>query len=68
MRQRGVGVSPSDVKDITMSVCSDDKNIRSDSQCQPFSPIIPHGQGQVHTGTPRTPTSIVGVCGLYKQQ
>ena len=32
-----------------MYVCSDGKNIRSDSQRQPFSPMIPHGQEQVHT-------------------
>ena len=30
--------------------------------------MIPHGQGQVHTGTPRTLTSTIGANGFYKQQ
>ena len=61
-----VGSQPSAVKDITTSVCSDGKNVRSDSQWQPFSQMIPHGQGQVHIGTPRTPNSTIGANGLYK--
>jgi len=57
MIQRGVGAPPSAVKDITTSVCSDGKKVQSDSQRQPFSPMIRHGQGQVHNGTPCTPIS-----------
>jgi len=43
MRQRRVGAPPSAVKDITTYVCSDGKQVRSDSQWQPFSPMIGHG-------------------------
>ena len=44
------------------------KKVRADSDRQPFSPFTPHGQGQVHTGTPRTPTSTIGANGLYKRK
>ena len=68
VRQRGVGSPPSAVKDITTSVCSDGRKVRSDAHRQPFSPTIPHGQGQVHTGTAHTPTSSVSTRALHYQQ
>ena len=33
-----------------------------------YNPTILHGQGQVHAGTPHTPTSSVSIRGLHKQQ
>ena len=68
VRRRGVGASPSAVKDITTSVCSDGRKVRSDAHRQPFSPTIPNGQGQVHTGTAHTPTSSVSTRALHYQQ